>query len=181
MSNIVLIGYRGSGKTSVGRTVAARLGRTLIDTDAMIERAAGMTVRAIFAERGEPGFRELERRAVAEAAAGRDAVISCGGGVVLDPRNVAALRAGGRVAWLRCGAGELHRRLNADPATGELRPNLTAVGGLEEVRRLLEVRTPLYEAAADAVIDVERLGIEEAADAVIAAFVRPAGPPGVNG
>jgi len=166
--NIVLIGYRGSGKTSVGAELARRLGRELVDTDALVERKAGKTIREIFAEFGEPAFRDRESEAVAEAASRTDRVIATGGGAVLRSANVDALRASGKLVWLRCGAEELHRRIHADPTTGQRRPNLTALGGgLEEIERLLTVRTPVYQSAADSIVDVADRGVASIADEVL--------------
>lgn len=159
--NISLIGYRGSGKTSVGRALAERFALRFVDTDVEIERRAGCSIAEIFARQGEPAFRTIEKQVVADTAAGDGLVIACGGGVVLDPANVAALKRAGKVVWLRCPAEELHRRITTDPATGRTRPNLTALGGLAEVRKLLEVRTPLYTAAAEVTMDVEGRSVEE--------------------
>jgi shikimate kinase len=168
--NLVLIGYRGSGKSSVGRALAERLGREFADTDAEIERRAGTAIADIFRTQGEPAFRSLERQVVADLAAREGLVLATGGGVVLDPANVAALRRNGKVAWLRCGAEDLARRIAADPATRRTRPDLTPVGGLEEVRRLLAVRTPLYEGAADWIADSDARPVEAIAADLAARF-----------
>jgi shikimate kinase len=164
--NIVLIGYRGSGKTQVGRTLAAALQWTFVDTDELIEKRTGCTIRQIFDRQGEPAFRAAEIQVVAEVAAGDEQVIACGGGVVLNPDNVRALRAAGKVVWLRARPEELFRRTQADAATAERRPNLTASGGLQEVRRVLAARTPLYTKAADVVVDTDGVAVEEAAATV---------------
>src|SRR5579885_3180746 len=97
---IVLTGFMGTGKSVVGRRLAARLGRELLDTDALIERGAGRSVREIFASDGEPRFRELERASVAEACAAGDVVVSTGGGTLLDDRNFRALSDGGLLVCL---------------------------------------------------------------------------------
>ncbi len=98
--NIVLIGYRGSGKTSVGRAVAQRLGCPFVDTDALIEERVGCRIAEIFANEGEATFRTREAGVVWEVAAVDGQVISVGGGAVLSAANVVALRAGGRTFWL---------------------------------------------------------------------------------
>jgi shikimate kinase len=160
--NIVLIGYRGCGKTTLGRQLAADLGRRFVDTDVRIVERAGKTIAAIFAEAGEAGFRDLESAVIAEVAGGDDQVIAAGGGAVLRPENVRLFRRGGKIVWLRATPEALYQRISADAATAANRPNLTAAGGLEEVRTLLARRSPLYEAAADATLDVTGLSPGEA-------------------
>lgn len=168
--NIVLIGYRGSGKTSIGRRLAELLRLDFVDTDVLIVDSAGKTIREIFAAEGEAGFRRLERAAIASVALRDGLVIALGGGAVLNPDNLQALKAGGRakVIWLRAPAEVLHARIQGDAATNATRPNLTAAGGLEEVQRLLFHRKPLYEAAADHEVEVSDLSVEDAANQVVA-------------
>ena len=151
--NIALIGYRGSGKSAVGKLLAARLGMAFCDTDELIVAQAGKTIREIFAAGGEPAFRALERDAVAQAAAQDNTVIAAGGGVVLDPANVAALKRNAKIVWLSAPAEVLYQRITADITSQHTRPNLTASGGLEEVKRLLALRTPLYQSTADITVD----------------------------
>jgi shikimate kinase len=161
--NIVLIGYRGSGKSAIGKLLAARLGMTFADTDEWVVRQAGKSIQAIFADVGEAGFRDLESAAVQALATPGDNVIATGGGVVLRPDNVSRLKENGRVVWLNAPAEVLWQRIAADPGSTHARPNLTASGGLEEIRRLLEVRNPLYAAAADITLDVSVLSASQAA------------------
>lgn len=152
--NIVLIGYRGCGKTSVARELAKMLGWTMSDTDALVVQQAGKSIRDIFAEMGEPGFRDLESQAVAKAAQLDQHIIGTGGGVVLRKQNVDALKKTGKLVWLSAPAEILYQRIQADTGTHITRPNLTNLGGLEEVKTLLAKRTPIYTAAADLIIDV---------------------------
>ena len=140
---IVLIGYRGTGKTTVGRLVADHLGLPFLDTDAMVEALAGRPIPAIFAAKGEAGFRVLEREVCAGLAAA-EGVIATGGGVVLDPGNIEALRRGATVVLLEGSPEELARRC----APGD-RPGLTGLPPLEEVRAMLAARADAYRAAAD--------------------------------
>jgi len=161
--NIALIGYRGSGKTSIGKVLANRLWMKLMDTDAEIAREAGRTIREIFEVEGEAGFREREAQVVARVAAGDGQVIALGGGAVLRAENVAALRANSRVIWLQADPEVLLQRITADTSTAANRPNLTAAGGLEEITQILAARTPAYQAAADHTLDVTRLSVEDAA------------------
>ncbi len=140
---VVLIGYRGTGKTSVGTRVADRLGIPFVDTDALVEARAGKPIPAIFASDGEEGFRELEREVCADLAAA-EGVIATGGGAVLDPANVEALRRGARMVLLEGPPEELARRC----ATGD-RPALTGLPLLDEIRTVLAARRDVYRAAAD--------------------------------
>jgi len=153
VANVVLIGYRGSGKTEVGRALAARLGWSFVDTDTLIEQQTGRRIREIFAADGEQTFRALEQAAIARVATGRAQVLSVGGGAALAEANRRALRACGPCVWLTAPPAELHRRLAADPQSPALRPNLTTAGGLAEIEHVLNERTPLYNSLADVTFD----------------------------
>ena len=166
--NLVLIGYRGCGKSSVGRIIARRIGWDFLDTDELLERREGRTIAAIFSADGEPTFRELERRAVEQSLRGMHQVISVGGGAVLSQTNRDKLRPAGVCVWLTAPPEELHRRLQADPYTTTRRPALTASPGLEEVRRVLAERRPFYEAVADHVVDTAGQSAAEVARKVVA-------------
>jgi shikimate kinase len=167
---VILIGYRGTGKSTVGRLVASRLGWDFADADEYLESAAGRSIAEVFASEGEAGFRDRES-AVLSQLCGRDRlVIATGGGAVLRPANRTLLRSAGFVAWLTASPAVLWDRLRADPASGRRRPNLTPAGGLDEVRTLLAARTPLYAALADFVCDTETLSPHAAADAILTAW-----------
>jgi shikimate kinase len=161
--NIVLIGYRGSGKTSIGKRLASNLWMDFVDTDVLIVERAGTTIRDIFANEGEEGFRRRESEVITEVAARDNHVIAAGGGAILKPENVAALKKAGKVVWLKAKPEVLFSRIQADAATDANRPNLTSGGGLEEVCQVLEKRTPLYEAAADVALEVTYLTVDDAA------------------
>jgi shikimate kinase len=159
-SSIFLIGYRATGKSTVARLLAARLGWDAVDADEVLETQHGRTIRQIFAEEGEAGFRDKEA-AVLEALCQRPRlVVATGGGVILREANRGRLRATGRVIWLTADAQTIWSRLQQDPATSERRPALT-VGGLAEVEELLRVREPLYRSCADLVIDTVGRSPEE--------------------
>jgi shikimate kinase len=164
---IFLVGYRGTGKTTVARLLAERLGRPWLDADAVLEERAGRTVRAIFAEEGEAGFRRREAAALEELCRCHGHVIATGGGVVLSPDNRARLRAAGVVVWLTADADTIWRRLRADASTAERRPALT-VGGLEEVRQLLQAREPLYREVAHHGVETASRAPGEVVEAVLA-------------
>jgi len=157
--NIVLIGYRGSGKTTVGQLLSARFGWAFVDTDRRIEQRAGKTIKDIFAQHGEAHFRDLERQVVAELCREDQTVISLGGGAVLDPRNQDELSRDSLVVYLEAPAEVLWDRIQQDEATTVNRPNLTT-GGLEEVVQLLEARQFAYRDNADAVVDAQPSPVE---------------------
>ena len=166
---LFLVGYRGTGKTAVARLVAERLDWGWLDADAVLEERAGRSVRAVFAEEGEAGFRRREAEVLEDLCRRPRHVISTGGGVVLRADNRARLRAAGRVVWLTADAETIWRRLQADGTTAERRPALT-VGGLAEVRQLLQVREPFYREVADCIVDTVGRSPDEVAELVLAAI-----------
>ena len=162
--SIVLIGYRGSGKTSIGKRLADRLWQKCVDTDALIVQRAGKSIADIFANEGEGKFRELEHEVVREVAAMNDVVIALGGGAPLSEENRRLIKeAGHRVIYLKCEPEELLKRIQADPDTPRSRPNLTEFGGgIEEISKVLAEREPIYRQMADAELEVTYLSPDEA-------------------
>ncbi|HEY3244293.1 MAG TPA: shikimate kinase [Phycisphaerae bacterium] len=162
--HIALIGFRGAGKTSVGRLLAAELGRPFIDTDESVAQSTGLTIARIFASEGETEFRRHEAQAVAQAVSSPPAVIAVGGGAVENSANVALLRGYARVVWLEADVSVLRRRILADPQTNRDRPALEGRSALDEIESMLARRVPLYRAAAETIIDVSAMHPEEIAD-----------------
>ena len=150
---IVLIGFRGCGKSTVGPELSELVGGGFVDTDELISRHVGLSIATIFEREGESGFRRHEREAISRAIAEEPAVLSVGGGAVLHPQNVLALRAAGKLAWLTAPPEVLWARIQSDPATCESRPDLTALTGLDEVRYLLIERESHYRKAADLAVE----------------------------
>ena len=166
--NLVLIGYRCTGKTTIGRLLADKLGWPLVDTDTLIQERAGRSIKEIVAAGGWPEFRRLEREVIADVAAADRQVISAGGGAILDDANTRALRAAGKVVLLTAEPEVIWERMKADPKTLAERPNLTDSGGIAEVARVLEERRPRYEAARHFAVETDRLPPEEAAARILA-------------
>jgi shikimate kinase len=165
--HLILIGYRGCGKTTVGKALASRMGREFIDADEFLEAKAGMTIREIFAVEGEAGFRNRESAVLAELTTRSPLVLATGGGAVLREENRRNLRDSGFNVWLSADAETLWDRLQTDPTTRERRPNL-AGGGLEEVTRMLTLREPLYRELANLEIPAGELSPEVIADRILA-------------
>ena len=116
MKNLILTGFAGTGKTVVGQAVATLLGWTFIDTDDVLERLAGKSVEAVFADDGEGAFRDLESKALAEVCSGDNQVISTGGGVVIDPANQSLMRESGFVVCLEASPETIIQRCRPRPA-----------------------------------------------------------------
>ncbi len=161
MSRVFLIGYRGTGKSTVARHLAELLGWTALDADAVLEHTYGTTIKEIFATEGEPSFRDKESTILAELATRDEVVIATGGGVILRPENRELLRHG-KVAWLQASPQTIADRLARDATTEERRPDL-AQGGLAEIIELLKAREPLYKACAGFEVDTEKYKPREAA------------------
>lgn len=163
---VFLTGYRGSGKTTVGRLLAERLGVAFVDLDERITSMAGQTIREIFAAEGEAGFRQRESAALCEAVKQQNAVIALGGGALLLETNRAMIpKDRSAVVYLRADAEVLHTRIYSDPTTAAQRPALTALGGtLEEIRQLLTDRDPHYRNIMTHEIDVTTLCPEDIAN-----------------
>ena len=169
---LALVGYRGTGKSTVGRIVADRSGRTFLDADLELEARAGRSVSAILTEEGEPVFRDWEERTLAELIEqSPTAVIATGGGVVLREQNRRRLRDFGFIVWLTAEPAELASRLQADPRGLAARPALTADGTIAEIARVLEIRAPIYQAMADAVIDTGGKSPDQVAAAILACWM----------
>jgi shikimate kinase len=139
--NLVLVGYRGTGKSVVAALLAGRLGLEAVSLDAEIVRRAGVPIPELVRQVGWPGFRDLEEQIVREAAARDGQVIDCGGGVIEREANFAPLRAAGTVVWLKAAPETIVARIGGDTQ----RPSLTGEKSFtDEVVEVLERRTPLY-------------------------------------
>jgi shikimate kinase len=162
--NIVLIGYRGTGKSEVGALLARRLGMACIGMDAAIVKRAGMSVPEIVAKFGWPHFRDLESAEARELAGRDNLVIDTGGGVIERPENVEVLRQNARVIWLKASVATIVARIQG----GTERPALTAGKSFtDEVAEVLERRTPLYRSAAHDAIDTDPLTPEQVTDRIV--------------
>ena len=158
----MLVGLSGSGKSTIGRLLADRLGLPFVDTDELIVQRAGMPIPQLFSEHGEPAFRAAEREAVADAVAGEPAVIATGGGAPVDSESRRLLWDGNLVVWLDAPVEALVRRVGAD---GDGRPLLTGGAG-ERLAALRAAREPVY-AQAHLHVQTEDAGVEGALASIL--------------
>lgn len=147
--NIFLIGYRCTGKTTVGMSVAARIHLPFFDTDMLIEARAGKTITEIVGTNGWESFRTLEKEIIKEVSTRPDCVIATGGGAVVDRENVEIMKGNGILIWLVADEKTITDRMRVDPVSGKQRPPLVGVDPVEETARCLREREPVYRAAAD--------------------------------
>lgn len=158
--NVVLVGYRGTGKSSVARLLAGDLGLRVVSLDAELQRMAGKTIPEVVQERGWPGFRDLEEEIVRACAAQDGLVLDCGGGVIEREANYAPLRAAGPVVWLKASVPTVVARIQGD----NQRPSLTGTKSFtDEVAEVLERRIPLYRRIAHYAVDTDGRTVEEIA------------------
>lgn len=169
--NIALCGFMGTGKSSVGRIVAEQLHFAFLDTDTVIEARAAKTITEIFSERGEPGFRDLERRVVKELESRDRTVIATGGGLVLDPENMESLRSHALVVCLWASPEAIWARVKNQTH----RPLLEDADPLARIRGLLAERAPAYRQA-NVLLNTELRSPREVAQQVLHHFrmARPA-------
>ena len=169
MPRLTLIGYRGTGKSTVAAALARRLGCGWQDADAVLEERLGTSIARLVRERGEPVFRDEESEVLGRLLAECDGVLATGGGVVLRPHNRELLRAHGRpIVWLTASADVIRGRLAADPTTVDRRPGLSGADPLAEVAGALEIREPLYRQCADVAFDTGALAVDEVVARIVA-------------
>jgi shikimate kinase len=161
-TNIIVCGFMGTGKSSVGKQLAGILGYRFLDMDAMIETEEGISIPEIFSSRGEPAFRSLESQMVARVAAQTRCVVATGGGTIADPRNLESLKRCGVIVTLTADIPTILRRVGS----GDDRPMLREGDRVERIRTLLDKRAAAY-AQADIVLDTSSLGIGEAAQCLV--------------
>lgn len=167
--NVILIGFRGSGKSTVGKALAERLGREFIDCDAWIERQTGVTIGDIFEKQGETHFRTLESQALAELAKLDGKVIATGGGAALKYQNMQVFkRQDSRIFFLEVGPETAFARIQGDAASRARRPALTDQDPFAEVKEQIEVRRPYYVKGADVTVPTEGRSVEEIVKEILA-------------
>jgi shikimate kinase len=160
--NLILIGYRATGKSSVGRLLSDRLQWPFVDTDDLIEAEAGQTIPEIVASKGWDYFRELEKTVIKRVSAISRLIIATGGGVVMDPENTARLRSTGFLVWLQADVDAIQVRLAGD----DFRPPLEGADSSVEVAGILKKRRPFYSQAAHTTIDTTKIAPESVVEKI---------------
>ena len=165
--NIVLIGYRCCGKTSVGKLTAAKLGREFIDTDELIIEKAGCSIDKIVSNHGWDYFREIEKSIIKEVSSMENLVIATGGGVIINEENIDNLKNNSFIVWLYADINTIKKRLHEDIKSADSRPSLTGDDPSDEIKNVLDQRESLYRGASDIAVDTGQLNINEVADLII--------------
>ena len=163
-TSIALIGFMGTGKTAVGEALAEKLGREFIELDALIEQKAGKAIPEIFQQDGEIAFRELEIEVIKEISGKQHAVITCGGGIVLNKINIDRLSTGCIIVYLTASPGIILKRTSGDENE---RPLLNAADKAGHIKELLRFRKPFYERAADIKIDTSKLDVNSVVEQIM--------------
>lgn len=167
MKNIVLIGFMGTGKTSVGKAIAKKLGFEFVDVDEVIEKTTGMDIAEIFSRFGESRFRDIEAETIKLITQKKGQVIATGGGVVLRDENMERLKENGVIFCLQASENVIFERVKGT----KNRPLLQVENPEKRIKELLQQRMPLYEKA-DFLVDTSGLTPEEVAEKIIKEYER---------
>lgn len=167
MTVITLIGYRGSGKSSVAVPLAEKLGISWIDADDEIERVTAKSITEIFAEEGEDYFRQIEREVMQNLLTREKLIIAAGGGAILNTETRSEVQSAGPVIWLRASVDALTQRISQDDTSTSRRPALTPLKGDKEIQHLLSQREPVYEECATITIETDSKTVSEIVDEIM--------------
>ncbi len=165
--NIILIGFRGTGKSTVGKLLSKRLERDFIDSDKYIESSTGKTIKRRFEEDGEERFREIEASVIAKLSKMDNKIIATGGGAILRNDNVRNFKNNGFLILLEAAPEIIHERITQDEKTTQQRPSLTNKKPLEEIKHLIEQRENAYKNAADYTINTSYISSKNIVDEII--------------
>ncbi len=165
--NIYLIGYRCTGKTTVGKTLAKMLDRKFADSDQLIVKKSSMSISEIVEKKGWNFFRKMEKRVLSELSRMDSYVIATGGGIILDKENIEIMKKTGMVIWLRAEIETIKDRMKNDMITDSQRPGLTDKGAFDETEEILNARNPLYEKAMDFAIDTDKHGVKNICEMIM--------------
>ena len=168
--NIILIGYRCTGKTSVGKQLAEEMKVPFYDTDILIVDRIGKTIKEWVEEKGWESFRQEEKTVIQEISSLETAVIALGGGAVLDPENRELIKRNGMIFWLTADVQTIMERMNADPNNKDMRPHLSKKDWESEIQATLAERFPIYEQMADLTVNTTRITVEEITEKIINKF-----------
>ncbi|MHA1727587.1 MAG: shikimate kinase [Promethearchaeota archaeon] len=164
-SNVVLIGFMGTGKTTVGKILADKLGKEFLEMDKIIEKKANKSIPEIFSEDGEIKFRELEMEVAKELSGKKDSVIAAGGGVVLNKLNIDYLKRTAEIILLKATPKDIYDRISLDGK--EKRPLLNNEDPMGEIKKLLEFRKPFYEMATNTSVSTHNKTLRKITEEII--------------
>ena len=165
--NLFLIGYRCTGKTTIGKAIAAAIEWSFVDADTLLVRECGKPIKEIVDTEGWDAFRRMERSTLKQICTADRQIVATGGGVVLDKANIKAMKTRGMVIWLGATAETIQKRMLQDKNTGNFRPALTDKGRMEEIEDLLLKRNPYYKSAGDFSIHTDNVPINEITQTII--------------
>ena len=172
LSNIYLIGFRCTGKSSVGKRLAARMDRPFVDTDRLLVAEAGLSIKEIVVKHGWEVFRSMEHAIVKRVCVPAQHVVATGGGVVLDPENVKRMKNSGTLIWLQANSETIKNRMMQDSVTDASRPALTSADSITEIDESLIERDPMYRQAANICVETDAREIEEICDTIFSILGR---------
>jgi shikimate kinase len=159
--NLFLIGYRCSGKTTIGLAIAAEMHWPFVDSDLRLINDSGKQINDIIDTEGWDAFRRMERSILKQICSKDRQVVATGGGVVLDDDNIKAMKTSGMIVWLEASAETIQQRMLQDKNTEKFRPALTDKGRMEEIEDMLLKRNPLYESASDFCVHADNVPVHE--------------------
>lgn len=165
--NVFLIGYRCTGKSSVGKLLSGKLGWPFIDTDALLVSESGISIKEIVETHGWDIFREMEHSIVNQACILDRRVVATGGGVVLNQANVNLMKQNGRIVWLKALPETIKSRMMSDQDTEVFRPSLTSKDSFCEIEETMIERDPLYRQAMDFYVETDDRRINEICDEIV--------------
>jgi len=170
--NIYLIGYRCTGKTTVGKLLAQKLRWPIMDSDIELVNEQGIPISKIVESRGWDTFRHMEKNVIQKLSLLDRHVVATGGGVVLNSENVYTMKKSGKLVWLRATPETIHSRMTMDRNTEKSRPALTDKGVFEEIEETLSIRNPIYEKAMDIAVDTDHMMPEDICDIIHDKLIR---------
>ena len=165
--NLFLIGYRCTGKTTVGRSLAQELCRSFVDTDSLLVTQQRMSITEIVDAHGWEGFRGMEHVILKEVSTSDEQVVATGGGIVLNDENVMLMKKSGKIIWLRARLETVKARLLQDKRTQDFRPALTLNDNISEIEETMHSRGPLYQKAMDLFVDTDDNDIREVTEIIL--------------
>ena len=165
--NLFLIGYRCTGKTTIGKAIAAAIEWSFVDADTLLVRECGKPIKEIVGTGGWEAFRRMERSTLKQICTKDRQIVATGGGVVLDKANIKAMKTSGMVIWLGATAETIQKRMLQDKNTGNFRPALTDKGRMQEIEDMLLKRNPYYESASDFSIHTDDVPVSEITKIII--------------